>query len=184
MISRHSRDLKRSKTTLQVGFRNIFCTVLNYFEPCVSLVTPELPENLKIRPRPTHKFSTIDRKRYSLWWRQASSSFFVTSSAKCSHWRVILEIWWTDRLLISCLNSLKLFHIRYTRSERMLIGKKWTKSIQGALPLMIPTRAAALDLLCFFLSGAPPLHPAGGQAPWTPLGARALICYFWLINFR
>ena len=38
----------------------------------------------------------------------------------------------------------------------------------GASPLD-PTRAAALDLLgSFFLSGAPPLHPAGGLRPAGP----------------
>ena len=48
------RDLKRSKIGLQVRFRNIVYTVLNHFEPCVSLVTSELSENLKIRPKSTN----------------------------------------------------------------------------------------------------------------------------------
>ena len=78
MFSQDFRDLKRLKISLQGEFRDIFYTVLNYFEPCVSLVTSELAENLKIKPKSAQKFSIIDRKRHSLWWRQASISFFVT----------------------------------------------------------------------------------------------------------
>ena len=60
MFSRDFRDIKRSKISLHADFQDIFYTVLNYFEPCVSLVTSELAENLKIKPKSAQKFSIID----------------------------------------------------------------------------------------------------------------------------
>ena len=44
-----------SKIDLQTEFWNIFYTILNYFDPCVSLKAPELSENLKFNPKSTPK---------------------------------------------------------------------------------------------------------------------------------
>ena len=44
----HVLRCKFSKLDLQTEFWNIFYTILNYFDPCVSLEASELSENLKI----------------------------------------------------------------------------------------------------------------------------------------
>ena len=46
---------KCSKFDLQTEFWNSFYTILNYFDPCVSLEASELSENLKINSKSTPK---------------------------------------------------------------------------------------------------------------------------------